>query len=114
MIGPSNPIISIGPILAVPGMREAVRAAAAPCVAVSPIVGGQVLKGPTAACLAWAGLSPDAAGVVAGYAGLIDGLVADEPVDGIPTLETDILMDGPGGRRRLAGETVAFVAGLAE
>ncbi|HEU0315878.1 MAG TPA: 2-phospho-L-lactate transferase CofD family protein, partial [Solirubrobacteraceae bacterium] len=114
VIGPSNPIISIGPILAVPGMREALRAAAAPCVAVSPIVGGRVLKGPTAAFLAWAGLPPGAAGIVAGYAGLIDGLVADERVDGIPTLETDILMDGPGGRRRLAAEALSFVAGLAE
>ena len=48
VIGPSNPVISIGPILALPGMRDALRAAPAPVVAVSPLVGGAVLKGPTA------------------------------------------------------------------
>jgi LPPG:FO 2-phospho-L-lactate transferase len=55
VIGPSNPVVSIEPILSVPGMREALLASPAPVVAVSPIVGGAVLKGPTAACLAWAG-----------------------------------------------------------
>ncbi len=55
VIGPSNPIVSIGPMLAIPGLREALRAAPAPVVAVSPIVGGAVLKGPTAAFMAWAG-----------------------------------------------------------
>jgi LPPG:FO 2-phospho-L-lactate transferase len=114
VIGPSNPIISIGPILAVPGMREAIAAARAPCVAVSPIVGGRVLKGPTAAFLAWAGRTADSAGVAAGYGGLIDGLVADVRVAGVPTLETDTLMDTPGARRRLAEETLSFAAGLAE
>ncbi len=114
LVGPSNPIISIGPILAVPGMREALRTAAAPCVAVSPIVDGRVLKGPTAAFLAWAGLPSRAAGIVTCFAGLIDGLVADERVDGIPTLETDTRMDGPAARRRLAEEALSFVAGLAE
>jgi LPPG:FO 2-phospho-L-lactate transferase len=114
VIGPSNPIISIGPILAVPGMREAIAAARAPCVAVSPIVGGQVLKGPTAAFLAWAGLTADSAGVAAGYGGLIDGFVADERVAGVPTLETGTLMDSRAARRRLAEETLSFAAGLAE
>ncbi len=82
VIGPSNPIISIGPILAVPGMREALAAAPAPVVAVSPIVGGRVLKGPTAACLEWASRSVDADGVAGCYAGLIDGLVADQRAGG--------------------------------
>ncbi len=114
VIGPSNPIISIGPILAVTGVREALANASAPVVAVSPIVGGRVLKGPTAAFLTWAGRSVDAAGTAACYAGLIDGLVADEPVDYLPTLVTDTLMDGAAGRRRLAEQTLAFAAGLAE
>ncbi len=114
LIGPSNPVISIGPILAVPGMRAALQSAAAPCVAVSPIVDGRVLKGPTAAFLAWAGRPTSAAGIVACFAGLIDGLVADERVEGIPTLETDTRMDGPADRRRLAGEVLSFAAGLAE
>jgi LPPG:FO 2-phospho-L-lactate transferase len=113
VIGPSNPVISIGPILALPALTDALRAADAPVVAVSPIVAGKVLKGPTAACLEWAGRSVDAAGVAACYAGLIDGIVADERVDGVPTLETDTLMDGPDARRRLAEQTLGFAAGLA-
>ncbi len=108
VIGPSNPIISIGPILAVPGMRDALKRAPAPVVAVSPICGGRVLKGPTAAFLAWAGLAVDATGIAACYAGLIDGLVADEPAGGLPTFVTDTVMDGAAGRRRLADAVLAF------
>jgi LPPG:FO 2-phospho-L-lactate transferase len=116
VIGPSNPIVSIGPILAVPGMREALRAASAPIVAVSPIVGGTVLKGPTAACLAWAGKPASAAGVAAVYGDLLDGLVADErlPADvALPLLETDLPMTDGAGRQRLARETLAFATALA-
>ena len=60
VIGPSNPVVSIGPILALPGMREALAAARAPVVAVSPFVGGEVLKGPTLAFCEHAGIAPDA------------------------------------------------------
>jgi LPPG:FO 2-phospho-L-lactate transferase len=112
VIGPSNPVISIGPILAVPGLREALSAAPAPVVAVSPLVGGAVLKGPTDAFMKWAGRSLDSDGVVAGYAGLIDGLVADERTDGVPVLETDVLMDTPQARRRVAEETLGFAEAL--
>jgi LPPG:FO 2-phospho-L-lactate transferase len=114
IIGPSNPIISIGPILAVPGVREALAAAPAPVVAVSPIVGGRVLKGPTAACLAWAGHPVDADGIAAVYAGLVDGIVADEPATGVPTLETDTRMADPAARRRLAQETLDFAVALGQ
>ncbi len=114
VIGPSNPIISIGPILAVPGIREALLEAAAPVVAVSPIVGGKVLKGPTAACLEWAGLTVDAEGVAACYEGLLDGVVADQRLTGLPSVETDTLMADADGRRRLARETLGFVEALAQ
>jgi LPPG:FO 2-phospho-L-lactate transferase len=77
IIGPSNPIISIGPILAVPEIRAALAAAPAPAVAVSPIVGGEVLKGPTAAFMRWYGVEPTDAGIAEIYGGLIDGLVTD-------------------------------------
>src|ERR1700744_5500971 len=77
VIGPSNPVISVGPILAVPGVREAIVASPAPVVAVSPLVAGRVLKGPTAACLAWAGHPADSDGIAAIYGPLLDGLVAD-------------------------------------
>jgi LPPG:FO 2-phospho-L-lactate transferase len=112
IVGPSNPVISIGPILAVPGMREAIAASGAPVVAVSPLVGGEVLKGPTAAFMEWAGHPLDASGIAATYDGLIDGLVADERADAVPTLLTDVLMDGPDGRRRLAEETLQFADAL--
>ncbi|MGI8846481.1 MAG: 2-phospho-L-lactate transferase CofD family protein, partial [Thermoleophilaceae bacterium] len=93
VIGPSNPIASIAPMLAVPGMRGALREAPGPVVAVSPFVGGRVLKGPTLAFCEWAGIEPTAAGLLDAYAGLLDGIVADEPVAGVPTLQTDVLMD---------------------
>jgi LPPG:FO 2-phospho-L-lactate transferase len=104
LIGPSNPIISIGPILAVPGMREALRAAPAPVVAVSPFVGGRAVKGPTDAFMEHAGLDRSATGIAAAYAGVIDGLVADEPLErgNLPVLVTDTLMEDAAGRRRLA------------
>ena len=113
IIGPSNPVISIGPILQVPDMREALLESPAPIVAVSPIVAGAVLKGPTADFMRWAGHEASAAGIADCYAGLIDGLVADEPVDGLPVLQTDTLMSDAAGRRRLAAETLAFARGLA-
>jgi LPPG:FO 2-phospho-L-lactate transferase len=115
VVGPSNPVISIRPILAVPGMADALRAAAAPVVAVSPFVGGEVVKGPTAAFLAWAGVTPDAAGVAGYYGDVLDGLVADERPAGVrlPLLETDTLMADAGGRARVAADVLAFAEGLA-
>ena len=112
VIGPSNPVISIGPILVLPGMREALRAAAAPVVAVSPIVGGRAVKGPTEEFMRWAGQEPTADGVAALYDGVIDGLVADERTDRVPVLETDTLMADAAGRRRLAEETLRFADAL--
>ena len=114
VLGPSNPVISLRPILAVPGMREALRGAPAPVVAVSPIVGGQVLKGPTEPFLAWAGARPDVAGVARVLGDVADGWVCDEPEAelGVPVLTTDTLMAGAAGRERLARETLAFAAAL--
>ena len=103
IIGPSNPIISIGPILAVPGLREALRATGAPVVAVSPLVRGAAVKGPTEDFLAHAGRTVEAL-----YAGLIDGMVADEAADEVPTLQTDVLMPDAAGRERLAREALEF------
>ena len=102
VIGPSNPVISIGPILELAGMREALAAAAAPVVAVSPFVGGRSLKGPTEHFCAWAGIEPSAAGMAYAYAGVIDAVVADEKVESLPCLATDTLLDTPERRRRLA------------
>jgi LPPG:FO 2-phospho-L-lactate transferase len=112
VIGPSNPILSIAPILALDGMRAALRNADAPVVAVSPIVNGAVLKGPTAICMEWAGQPCSAAGVAAFYGDLIDGLVADEPVAGVAAIMTPTLMDDPTARRRLAEQTLALAESL--
>jgi LPPG:FO 2-phospho-L-lactate transferase len=112
VIGPSNPVISIGPILSVPGMRDALGAAPGPIVAVSPLVRGAVLKGPTDAFLAWAGRPLSSDGIAAHYDGLLDGLVADERADSLPTLVTDVEMADDDARRRLARATLGFATAL--
>src|SRR5215218_1494139 len=113
VIGPSNPVISIGPILAVRGVREAIAASAAPVVAVSPYVAGRAVKGPTEAFCAHAGVEASAQGIVAAYAGVIDGIVSDEPVEGLPAIELDTLMDTPDARARLAHATLDLARALA-
>src|SRR5215218_1633799 len=105
VVGPSNPVISIGPILALPGMRDALRECPAPVVAVSPLVGGKSLKGPTEAFLAWAGHPLSSDGIATYYDGLLDGLVADQRTGALPTLETDVAMADAAARRRVAQET---------
>ncbi len=78
LICPSNPITSVGPILAVPGLIEALRATPATIVAVSPIVGGDAVSGPAGRLMASAGLPVSAAGVARAYSGWLDRLVLDE------------------------------------
>jgi LPPG:FO 2-phospho-L-lactate transferase len=112
VIGPSNPVISIGPILALPGMREALRGAPAAVMAVSPFVGGRSLKGPTMAFCEHAGIEPSAAGVASAYVEVIDGIVADEAVQGLPGLVTDTLLDTPEDRARVARELIDFAISL--
>lgn len=114
---PSNPIVSLGPILAVPGLRQALRDAPAPKVALSPIVGGRVLKGPADRMLAGLGYAVSAAGVAELYRDFLDGFVLDE-VDaalapriaalGPRTLVTRTIMGAADDRRRLAEEMLAF------
>jgi LPPG:FO 2-phospho-L-lactate transferase len=113
VIGPSNPVISIGPILALPGMREALAGAPAPVVAVSPIVGGRSLKGPTEPFCDYAGIELSATGVAAAYGAVLDGMVADEEVASVPGLVTDTVMDTVEAARRLAGRTLEFAGSLA-
>lgn len=78
LVCPSNPITSVGPILAVPGLVEALRATEATVVAVSPIVGGDAVSGPAGRLMASAGLPVSAAGVARAYADWLDVLVFDE------------------------------------
>jgi LPPG:FO 2-phospho-L-lactate transferase len=117
VIGPSNPVISIGPILAVPGMTEAITASPAPVVAVSPFVAGRVVKGPTERFMQALGRPSTAAGVASLYTGLLDGMVVDEgdpdpPPSEIPTQAASTLMEGAAGRARVARIVLDFAASL--
>lgn len=116
LIAPSNPIVSVGTILAVPGIVAALRETRAPVVAVSPIVGGAAIKGPAAPLMRAAGFEVSAVGVAACYRGLIDALVIDN-VDaaladeiragGVEVVVTDTIMRGLPEKRALAAATVA-------
>jgi LPPG:FO 2-phospho-L-lactate transferase len=119
VIGPSNPVISIGPILAVPGMREAIAGSGAPVVAVSPFVAGEVVKGPTERFMQAVDRPSTAAGVASLYEGLIDAMVVDDgdpdpPPSAIPTLAAPLLMEGAAGRARVARTVLDFAASLAK
>jgi LPPG:FO 2-phospho-L-lactate transferase len=119
VIGPSNPVISIGPILAVPGMREAIARFGVPVVAVSPFVAGEVVKGPTERFMQALGRPSTAAGVASLYAGLIDAMVVDEgdpdpPPAEIPTHPASTLMEGAAGRARVARIVLDYAASLVE
>jgi LPPG:FO 2-phospho-L-lactate transferase len=81
VICPSNPFISIEPILAVPGLRDAIKASGAPVVAVSPIIAGQAVKGPTARMFEALGVAPSAAAVAARYGDLLHGFVMEHGDD---------------------------------
>jgi len=115
VIGPSNPVISIGPVLSLPGLREAIATAVAPVIAVSPFVAGRAVKGPTEAFMEAVGRPVTAAGVASLYEGLLDAIVVDEgdpdpPPDGLRVLSCPTLMEGASGRRALA-ERVLKLAG---
>jgi LPPG:FO 2-phospho-L-lactate transferase len=118
---PSNPIVSVGPILALPGMMEALASSSAPKVAVSPIVGGRALKGPADRMLASLGHEVSATGVARMYAGLVDGMVVDRIDEGeragieaigMRVLVTESVMRDAEGRARLASQTLEFGAGM--
>jgi LPPG:FO 2-phospho-L-lactate transferase len=113
VIGPSNPLASIAPILAVPGIHDALQAANAPVLAVSPIVAGEVIKGPTASFMAFGALELSADGIADFYGELLDGIIADEDVGRLTTLQTDTRMHDRDARVRLAEQTLSFAHALA-
>ncbi|HEX5589044.1 MAG TPA: 2-phospho-L-lactate transferase [Candidatus Limnocylindrales bacterium] len=126
VVAPSNPFVSVAPILAVAGIRQAIDAArgrGVPVVAVSGIVGGRAIKGPADRMLAsLAGEPPSAVAVARRYVGWVDTFVLDD-VDadlepeiralGMATLVTDTIMSDDAARARLAGEILALAAGRA-
>ncbi|MSQ42520.1 MAG: 2-phospho-L-lactate transferase [Dehalococcoidia bacterium] len=119
VIAPSNPFVSIGPLLAVPGVRDALAATHARRVAVSPIVGGEAIKGPAAAMLRSLGHEVSALGVARLYHGLIDTFVLDT-VDaplapaiaalGMRAVALDTMMRGDEGRERVARSVLGAVS----
>jgi LPPG:FO 2-phospho-L-lactate transferase len=117
VIGPSNPVISIGPILSVPGMRQAIADSGAPVIAVSPLVAGHAVKGPTEKFMAAVRRPATAAGVASLYEGLIDAMVVDAddpdpPPEGLRLLSCATLMEGAEGRRGLAENVLQWARAL--
>jgi len=118
---PSNPILSIGPILAIPGIREALGRARGKIVGISPIVGGKALKGPLDRVMADLGLEVSPYGVAKLYQGVLDGFVIDE-VDkhlspriqrlGMKVVATRTVMNEPEAKTRLAEETVKLAESI--
>jgi len=108
IICPSNPFVSVEPILAVPGIRAAIQRADAPVVAVTPIIGGKAIKGPAAKMMTELGLEVSGAAVARRYAGIIDGFVIDqgdpipEPLQGVTYSKAATLMNSTEDRLRLA------------
>jgi LPPG:FO 2-phospho-L-lactate transferase len=106
LIGPSNPFVSVGPILAVPEIRRALESRRVPCVAVSPLVGGRAVKGPADRMLARLAGGTSPAHVASCYEGLIDALVVDEDDDvtglDVQPIVTRTLMTDAASRRRVA------------
>ena len=114
---PSNPLVSIGPILAVPGLMDALRASPAVKIAVSPIVGGKALKGPADQMLAARGMEVSAYGVATGYVGLLDAMTIDalDAADaprieglGMAVQIAQTVMQNDADRQHLARAVLAF------
>ena len=115
---PSNPVVSIGPILGVPGMRDLIRDARVPVVAVSPIVGGKALRGPADRMLTGLGVESSAYGVASLYRDVLTGFVIDQEDAGLAgriqglgvrVLTTDTVMRTVADRQRLAREVLQFM-----
>lgn len=119
ILAPSNPFVSIGPILAVEGVREALEQTKATRVAISPIIAGQVVKGPAAKMMTTLGYEVSALGVARIYRGLIDVFVLDEQdralapdveALGMRAVVTDTMMTSPERKAELASDVLAAVA----
>lgn len=119
VICPSNPYLSIDPILAIPGVREALRQAAAPVIAVSPLVGGRAVKGPTAKIMEEMGIRADTVSIADHYRDLVDGMVIDEcdAADahqiGMPVAISRTLMQSDRDKQLLAQAVLSFARSVA-
>ncbi len=121
IICPSNPFLSILPILSIPGVREALERRRVPLVAVSPIIGGQAVKGPAAKIMDELGMAVSSLGVAAFYGSLLDGLMIDavdaalsSDIKGPAILVGDTMMRDSNDRRRVAADVLHFAERLAK
>jgi LPPG:FO 2-phospho-L-lactate transferase len=119
IICPSNPWLSVEPILALPGMRKSLRARGVPVIAVSPIIAGKAVKGPAAKIMAELGLEPDSRSIAWHYEGLIDGFVIDTADEALaagmpmPAIVTNTMMRTLDDKVALARQCLAFCDRLA-
>lgn len=114
-VAPSNPYLSVDPLLAISDIAEALKATAAPIIAISPIVGGTAVKGPTAKIMAELGIAPDNEAVAAHYAPYIDAMLIDEsdPAPAtLPSRATATLMLTQGDKARVAHEALSLARSL--
>jgi LPPG:FO 2-phospho-L-lactate transferase len=119
IICPSNPFLSVAPMLSMPGIRERLCAAPAPVIGVSPIVGGDAIKGPAAKLMREFGLEPSATAVATHYGDLLDGFIIDEvdralapTIDGPEVLVAQSVMRNNNDRAELASQVIAFAEKL--
>jgi LPPG:FO 2-phospho-L-lactate transferase len=124
LLAPSNPVVSIGTILAIPGIREVLRETAAPVVGLSPVIGGSVVRGMADACLTAIGVETDAAAIARHYGarsagGVLDGWLVDETdaaavatltAAGIPTRAVPLWMTDDGATAEMAAAALALAA----
>lgn len=119
VIAPSNPWLSIDPLLAIPELRLALQSAKCPVIAVTPIIGGKAVKGPTAKIMAELGMTVSALSIAEHYRGLIDGFVLDARDRGladrfdVPIEITDTLMNAPEDCERVSHATLALARRIA-
>jgi LPPG:FO 2-phospho-L-lactate transferase len=114
-IAPSNPFLSVDPILTIPAVRQALATANAPVVCISPLVGGKAVKGPTAKLMTELGLALDNEAIARHYAPLIDAMVhdcGDAPPIALPSFATRTLMKSEADKAQLAREAMEFALGL--
>jgi LPPG:FO 2-phospho-L-lactate transferase len=123
LFAPSNPLLSIEPIMAITPIRDAIRHSSAARIGVSPLINGKAVKGPLAQMLDDIRLPGGASGVAARYKGLLDAFVVDESdcddrkkieESGLKTLSADILMRNPSDATRLAREVLNYAVGFAK
>ncbi len=121
LLAPSNPFVSLGPILAIPGIRRSLREASAPIIAISPLIGGRAVKGPADRMMRTLGVAPGPEGIGSLLSDLIDGIVVDDRdvararkrlPGNVAITATNLLMSSEAASRRVAGVALELARAL--